>query len=228
MGFGGGRGVLSGSFRHLPGRSRSAPAISTAAEQQPAKKKIKIGISVPAADHGWTAGIGWWAKRAMTLYPDVDWVYATAQNPEKQTSDIEDMMVKGVDGLVILATESAPITPIAKKAHEKGIFIVNVDRGFLEPVADIFLKATTRPSAASPPSSLREKMKGKGNLVILTGIPCTVDSDRVNAAKEVFAGYPDIKILGPAARDVEPRKGTDGHGELPDQVPQDRCRLGPG
>ena len=185
--------VVSGIFL---GGAASAPAISTAAEQQPAKKKIKIGISVPAADHGWTAGIGWWAKRAMTLYPDVDWVYATAQNPEKQTSDIEDMMVKGVDGLVILATESAPITPIAKKAHEKGIFIVNVDRGFLEPVADIFLEGDNKAFGRKSAQFIAEKMKGKGNLVILTGIPCTVDSDRVNAAKEVFAGYPDIKILG--------------------------------
>ena len=33
------------------------------------------------------------------------------------------------------------------------------------------------------------------SLVILTGIPCTVDTDRVNAAKEVFAAYPDIKVL---------------------------------
>src|SRR5947208_196540 len=83
-----------------------------------------------------------WARRAMDLYPDIEWVYATADKPEKQTSDIEDMMVKGIDGLVILATESAPMTPIAKRAHEKGIFIVNVDRGFLPqagPIADIFL-----------------------------------------------------------------------------------------
>jgi ribose transport system substrate-binding protein len=158
-------------------------------------KKFKIGVSVPAADHGWTAGIGWWAKRAMSLYPDVDWVYATAPNPEKQTADIEDMMVQGVDALVILATESAPITPVAKRAHEKGIFIVNVDRGFLEPVADIFLEGDNKAFGRKSAQFIAEKMKGKGNLVILTGIPCTVDTDRVTAAKEVFAQFPGIKVL---------------------------------
>lgn len=40
-----------------------------------------------------------------------------------------------------------------------------------------------------------KKLGGKGNIVILTGIPCTVDTDRVNAAKEVFAAAPGIKIL---------------------------------
>jgi ribose transport system substrate-binding protein len=162
-------------------------------------KKLKLGVSVPAADHGWTAGVGWWARRAMALYPDIEWVYATAQNPEKQTSDIEDMMVKGVDGLIILATESAPITPIAKKAHEKGIFIVNVDRGFLPeagPIADIFLEGDNKAFGRKSAQFIAEKMGHKGNLVILQGIPCTVDSDRVNAALEVFKQYPDIKVLG--------------------------------
>lgn len=41
------------------------------------------------------------------------------QGPEKQVADIEDMLVKGVDGLVVLATESAALTPIAKKAHKR-------------------------------------------------------------------------------------------------------------
>jgi ribose transport system substrate-binding protein len=161
----------------------------------PAAKKPRIGVTVPAADHGWTAGVGWWAKRAMELHPEIDWVYTTSPNPEKQIADVEDMMVKGIDGLVILCTESAPLTPIAKKAHEKGVFIVNVDRGFLEPVADIFLEGDNKSFGRKSADYIAKKMGGKGNVVILTGIPCTVDTDRVNAGKEVFAGYPDIKIL---------------------------------
>src|SRR5678816_2915677 len=90
-------------------------------------QKIKIGVSIPAADHGWTAGVGYWAKTQMEKYPDIEWVYATASEPGKQTSDIEDMMTQNVNGLVILATESAPITPVAKKAKERGIFLVSVD-----------------------------------------------------------------------------------------------------
>src|SRR5678810_395976 len=85
-------------------------------------KKIKIGVSVPAADHGWTAGVGYWAKTEMAKYPDIEWVYATANEPGKQTSDIEDMMTQNVNALVILATESAPITPVAKKAKERGMW----------------------------------------------------------------------------------------------------------
>lgn len=174
----------------------SAGSAFSAPEVQPDKKKIKIGVSYPAADHGWTAGVGWWVKRSIALYPDVEWIHKPAADPQKQIADVEDMMVKGIDGLVILCTESAPLTPVARKVHEKGIFIVNVDRGFTEPVADIFLEGDNKAFGKKSAEFIAKKMNGKGNLVILTGIPCTVDTDRVTAGLEVFKQYPEIKILG--------------------------------
>jgi ribose transport system substrate-binding protein len=161
----------------------------------PTGKKLRIGVSVPAADHGWTAGIGYWAKTEMARYPDIEWVYATANEPNKQTSDIEDMMSRQVDGLVILATESAPITPVAAKAKQRGIFIVSVDRGFLEPVADVFLEGDNHAFGAKSAEFIVQRMNGKGNLVILRGIPSTVDTARYEAAMEVFNKHPDIKVL---------------------------------
>lgn len=183
--------ILAAIFLPLALARPAAPA----AAPQPAKK-VRIAVSVPAADHGWTAGVGWWAQRAMKLYPDVEWLYATAGGPEKQIADIEDFMAKGIDGLVILCTESAPLTPIAREAHERGIFIVNVDRGFLEPVADIFLEGDNKAFGRKSAEFIAKKMGGKGNLVILTGIPCTVDTDRVTAGLEVLAQHPGIKVLG--------------------------------
>lgn len=166
---------------------------------QPAKK-LRIGVSVPAADHGWTAGVTWWAKRAMELYPDVDWVFTSALTPEKQIADVQDMMVKKIDGLVILCTESKPLTPVARRVKERAIFIVNVDRGFEQapsepPIADIFLEGDNKAFGRKSGEFIAQKMGGKGNLVVLTGIPCTVDTDRVNAALEVFARFPEIKVL---------------------------------
>jgi len=163
--------------------------------RKPAARKPKIGISIPAADHGWAAGVGWWAKKKMAEYPDIEWVLATANEPGKQTADIEDMMAQKVDGLVVLATESAPVTPVAEKARQRGIFIVNVDRGFLKPVADIFLEGDNRAFGRKSAEFIVRKLGGKGNIVILRGIPSTVDTDRYEAAMEVFNKSPDIKVL---------------------------------
>lgn len=158
-------------------------------------KKLKIGISVPAADHGWTAGVKWWSDETMKKYPNVEFNLVTADTPEKQVKDLETMMTAGMDGVVVLATESAPLTPIAKTMRDRGILVVNVDRGFLEPHAHVFIAGDNKKFGTVAGEYMAEKMGGKGNLVILEGIPCTVNTDRLNGFKEVMAKFPDIKIL---------------------------------
>ncbi|MEM4407251.1 MAG: ABC transporter substrate-binding protein [Candidatus Caldarchaeum sp.] len=169
---------------------RSAQETSTALV-----RRWHIGISIPAADHGWTAGVKWWAEQAMKLYPNVEWTLSTAKNSEQQIADIETMMVKGVDALVILATESAPLTPIAKKVKSQGILLISVDRGFIEPVADVFIEGDNKAFGRKSAEYIVNRLNEKGNIVILRGIPSTVDTDRFESAMSVFRNFPDIKIL---------------------------------
>jgi len=190
-------GWLCGVALLLAGVAMPGRRIGTgAASADEAPRRMRIGVSVPAADHGWTAGVIWWARRAMALHPEIDWEFATASDPEKQVADIEDMMARNVDGLVILATNSGPITPIAKQAHDRGIYIVNVDRGFLQPVADLFLEGDNKAFGRKAAEYMARKLDGKGNIVILEGAPSTVNTDRVNTAMEVFKRYPGVKVLG--------------------------------
>lgn len=192
-----GGALLSLSLLAACGSGGAEPTTSGAASTTAATApKIKIGVSVPAADHGWTAGVVWWAKEAMALNPDVEWLFQTAETPDKQIQDIENMMTQGVDGLVILATESAPLTPVAKQAHENGILIVNVDRGFLEPVADIFLEGDNASFGRKSAEFIVDRLDGSGKIVVLEGIPCTVNTARVEAAMEVFEANPGIEIVG--------------------------------
>ncbi len=158
-------------------------------------KRFKVGVSIPAADHGWTAGIGWWAKQASKDYPDIDWIIQDSKTPADQVTDLENMQTQGVDALVILATESGPITPIAEKLHNAGILIVNVDRGFLKPVADVYIEGDNKAFGKKSADFIVKKMGGKGKLAILQGIPCTVNTDRVNTAMEVFKANPGIQIV---------------------------------
>lgn len=179
------------------------------ASAQAPQQRFKIGVSIPAADHGWTAGVHWWAKRCATLYLDVDWSIVTAVNPEKQIADIEDMMAKKVNGLVILATESAPLTPVAERARQQGIYIVNVDRGFLKPVANVFIEGDNKAFGRKAAEFMVQKLGGRGDIVILEGIPSTVNSDRVTAFNEVIKAYPNIRVLGQQPAMWNREKGMD-------------------
>jgi ribose transport system substrate-binding protein len=158
-------------------------------------KKFKVGVSIPAADHGWTAGVKYWADQAAKANPDIEWTIKDAKEPNEQISDLENMQSQGVDAVVILATESAPITPIAEKLHNAGILVVNVDRGFTKPVADFFIEGDNKAFGRKSAEYIVQKLGGKGKIAILEGIPSTVNTDRVNAAKEVFKGSPNIQIV---------------------------------
>ena len=103
-----------------------------------AAKKLKIGISIPAADHGWTGGVVYWAgeaKKAIeSANPGVKVYLSAAKDSADQVSGIENLLVRGVDALVVLPNEPAPLTPVCKKAAASGIPLVVVDRGLSEPV----------------------------------------------------------------------------------------------
>ena len=52
---------------------------------------------------------------------------------------------------------------------------------------------------ASQPNGWSIKLGGKGNIIVITGVPGTsVDTFRTKAAKEVFAKHPGIKIVAEA------------------------------
>lgn len=158
-------------------------------------KRFKIGVSIPAADHGWTAGVKYWAEQAKAANPDIDWVIQDAKEPGEQISGLENLQTQGVDALVILATESAPLTPIAMKLHDAGILIVNVDRGFTKPAADVFIEGDNKAFGKKSAEFIVKKLNGKGKIAVLEGIPSTVNTDRVDAAKEVFKANPGIEIV---------------------------------
>lgn len=158
-------------------------------------KKFKVGVSIPAADHGWTAGIKYWAEQATKQNPDIEWIIQDAKEPGEQVSGLENMKTQGVDAMVILATESAAITPIAEKLHAAGILIINVDRGFIKPVADVFIEGDNKAFGRKSAEFMAKKLGGKGKIAILEGIPSTVNTDRVSAALAVFKTYPGIQIV---------------------------------
>ncbi len=171
----------------------------TASAQGAATKKIKIGVTMPTADHGWMGGANWWAKRSMDDWkkkdPNVEFVFKTSGDVTKQVADIEDMLVQGVNGLVIFPFESAPLTPVTEKAYAKGVYVVVMDRGVTKPVYDVYLSNDDESYARQAMEWIAKQLNYKGNLVLIEGVPSVISDLRTKVAKEVAAKYPGLKVL---------------------------------
>ena len=130
-----------------------------------AQGKVRIGVSIPTADHGWTGGINWWAQKAIKDWQakdkDVQIFLVTADNPQKQVNDVEDLMTKGIQALVILAHDSATLTPVVKKAYERGSTWCRWTAASPSRCSTCTSPATTRASARSAPSGSGRRSAGR-------------------------------------------------------------------
>jgi len=160
-----------------------------------------IGVSIPAATHGWTGGMNFHAQEAIdrleATYPELDFVLATASDPAKQVADIEDMMAtRNIDALVVLPFESEPLTAPVKRVAESGKWVTVIDRGLSEPgIEDLYVAGDNPGFGRVSGEFFTEMMPDGGKIVVLRGIPTTIDNERVAGFEEAIEGS-GIEILG--------------------------------
>ena len=178
-----------------------------------AEESVKIGISIPSADHGWTAGVVWWAKKAVEDWKQkdraIEFFLVTADSPAKQIGDVEDLMVKGIDVLVILPHNSAPLTPVVEEVYKSGIYTVVVDRGLIKDAQHVYVAGDNPGMGRVSAEWMAKEMGGKGKMVVLEGIPCVINTERIEALNEVIEKYPNIEILDSQPAYWQTQKGLE-------------------
>lgn len=149
-----------------------------------AQDKVTIGVSVPAADHGWTGGVNYFAQQAIerlgTTYPDVEFVFASAPDAPKQIADIEDMVsTRGIDALVILPGDPDAMTSAIKQVKDAGKFVTVVDRQLsIDGVENLYVAGDNPGLGANAAAYFKEALPEGGNIVILRGLPIPIDQQR--------------------------------------------------
>lgn len=99
-------------------------------------KRVTIGFSGPAADHGWLGAINSAAKAEAEKHSDIDFKVAEGTNDaSQQIAQVETFINDKVDAIVLLPSDGAALTDVATKATQAGILVVNVDREFSSPFA---------------------------------------------------------------------------------------------
>jgi ribose transport system substrate-binding protein len=164
-------------------------------------KKVTMGVAIPAATHGWAGGVVYWANRTKgeleKQYPGINIIVKTAGSAAEQANQVQDLQtVNKIDTLVILPFESAPLTQPVAQLKNKGVYVVVVDRGLTDTSAQNAYVAGDNPGFGKVAAEYMAKaMNGKGNVVILRGIPTVIDNQRVDAFNAVMKEHPGIKVL---------------------------------
>lgn len=160
-----------------------------------------IGVSIPAATHGWAGGMNYFAQAAIDrlseTYPELEFVLATASDPSRQVNDIEDMVAtRNIDALVVLPFESEPLTGPVQQVKASGAWVTVVDRGLsVEGIEDLYVAGDNPGFGRVSGEYMREAMPDGGQIVVLRGIPTTIDNERVEGFQEAIEGS-GIEIIG--------------------------------
>ena len=163
------------------------------------EKSWVVGVSMPSATHGWMGNANWWANRAKTDWeakdPNVKIELKFSGTVNQQVADIEDLMVKEVDALVVFPHDTS-VTNAIERAYNAGVYMVVLDRGVSkEGIYDIWLTNDDESYTRKGMEWLSEQLNFTGNVVLITGIPSPIDTIRTDSIREVASKYPNIKIL---------------------------------
>lgn len=126
----------------------------------------------------------------------------------KQVADIQDLISRGVDLLIVSANTQQALDPAVQQAMAQGIPVVMMDRRVASDDFVTFVTASDAMMGRLFAQWIAEKLDGKGNVIMLAGQAGSSPSEnREKPAREVFAQYPDIKVLETVYSDWSPVKG---------------------
>ena len=163
-------------------------------------KKVTIGVSIPAADHGWTSGVVFHAERVakilMERNPGLNVIVKTSPDPASQANAVQDLETQGIDALVILPTDPDPLVNAIKEVKGKGTFVALVDRAPStndNSVRDLYVAGNNFALGQTAGEYIKTTTPN-AEVVVIRGMAIPIDQERQDGFDKGIEGS-GIKIL---------------------------------
>ncbi|WP_244435621.1 MULTISPECIES: substrate-binding domain-containing protein [Martelella] len=161
---------------------------------------LTVGVSIPAADHGWTAGIVYHAERVaeklMEEYDDLNVIVKTSPDPASQANAVQDLAVQGIDALVILPTDPDPLVNAIMQVKMEGTFVTLVDRAPSNndnSVRDLYV-AGNNPALGAVAGEYIADTTPDAQVVVIRGLPIPIDQQRQDGFDAALEGT-NVEVL---------------------------------
>ncbi|MGL5054798.1 MAG: ribose ABC transporter substrate-binding protein RbsB [Fusobacteriaceae bacterium] len=166
----------------------------------------KIGLVVSTQDNPFFVTLKEGAeKKAKELGHEI--IVLDSQNtPSKELSNVEDLMVKGIDILLINPTDSDAVTAAVKEANRSKVPVVTLDRGANGGKVVSHVASDNVAGGRMAGDFIVASLGGKGKVIELEGIPGTTPArDRGKGFNDSVNGK--LTVVARQAADFDRSKG---------------------
>jgi ribose transport system substrate-binding protein len=200
-----------------------------AAENQPADdkkgKQVTIGFAGPQADHGWLNAINENARSRAKKYQDVTLEITEGSNDAAaQSGQIDTLINKKVDVLVILPADGKAQTQSGLRAMEAGIPVINLDRIFSSPQAyRCWIGGDNYGMGLNAARYIGEALKDKKNakVIELAGLDnLELTKQRTQGFDDGLKNYPNIEKIARQAAEFTVESGQKKMSDLLRAAPE--------
>ncbi|HOF39379.1 MAG TPA: substrate-binding domain-containing protein [Candidatus Hydrogenedentes bacterium] len=122
------------------------------------------------------------------------------QDNMKQIAQIENIILQGVDLLIVAPNEAAPLTNVVRQAHEAGIKVICLERDLAAPVYDLFVGADNVEIGEMAGQHVQKYLKSRGieNPVVveMKGLLGTKpQQERHEGGRKFIDAVPGVKVI---------------------------------
>jgi len=167
---------------------------ASAAQAQAPKQPLRIGMTFQELNNPYFVTMKQALEEAAASIGATVVTTDARHDVAKQIGDVEDMIQKKIDILLLNPTDSTGVQSAVRSAKKAGLIVVAVDANAQGPV-DSFVGSKNTDAGRLACEYLAKSIGEKGDVAILDGIPVVPILERVKGCREALAKYPGIKVV---------------------------------
>lgn len=156
-----------------------------------------IGFSQCVESDAWRKTMLEGMKRELAFHPHVQLIYRQADgNSQKQVQQVNELLQKKIDLLIISPNEAEPLTPVVEEAFRKGIPVIVVDRKISTPHYTAYVGGDNYEIGKMAGQYAVHLLNGKGKIIEITGLPKSSPAiERHKGFTDAIKKYPSLQVI---------------------------------
>jgi signal transduction histidine kinase/CheY-like chemotaxis protein/AraC-like DNA-binding protein len=161
------------------------------------EKKFVIGFSQCTMVDEWRKTMVEEMQREISFYRnyDITFIVKDAQDDNnQQIKDIQDLILEGIDLLIVSPNEAQQLTATVEEVFDRGIPVIVIDRKINSSKYTAFIGADNLSIGNEAGYFAEELLKGKGNVLEITGLAGSTPAiERSKGFHDIIDRFPDIQ-----------------------------------